>query len=69
MKRLIKMNQYGDVLFCGKDMKGNYRGMGDYPENLNKEQVKEIMKKLYYFEEHLEDIIENMDRLEYEYEQ
>ena len=33
-KRLIEMNQYGDLLYTGKYKEGIYRGWGDYAENL-----------------------------------
>ena len=68
-KRLTNMNQYGDILYTGDFKKNNYRNMGDYPEsivhstdNVYKEKViNEILSRLYYFEESLEDIMENLN--------
>lgn len=68
-KRLTNMNQYGDILYIGDFKKNDYRNMGDYPEsivhstdNIYKELViNEILSRLYYFEESLEDIMENLN--------
>ena len=67
-KRLTTMNQYGDILYIGDFKKNNYRNIGDYPEsivhstdNAYKEQIiNQIFKRLYYFEESLEDTMENL---------
>lgn len=56
--RLTTMNQWGDVLYIGPDKKGVYKGIGDYPENLNDIQIEIILKKLYAFEENLENLME-----------
>ena len=42
--------------------KGQYRNIGDYPENLPPAAVNETLTKLYLFEEWFEDIIEVMDK-------
>jgi len=69
-KRLTNMNQYGDILYIGDFKKNTYRNMGDYPEsivhstdNVYKEKViNEILSRLYYFEESLEDTMENLNK-------
>ena len=58
--RLIQMNQYGTFLYIGEGKKGTYKNWGDYAEDLNPQIIEKIMKKLYYFEEHLEDLMENL---------
>ena len=58
--RLIQMNQYGDFLYVGQYKQGVYKNWGDYPENLKYPAIEEIMKKLYYFEENFEDLIDKM---------
>ena len=55
--RLIEMNQYGDFLYVGQYKIGSYRNWGDYAEDLTPQAIEEIMKKLYYFEESFEDLI------------
>ena len=59
--RLTSMNQYGDILYCGKYKYGDYRGIGDYPENVTIDGIEEIMKKLYFFEEAFEALLEKME--------
>ena len=67
-KRLTDMNQYGDILYVGDFRKNDYRNMGDYPESIvnstdifyKEEVINEILNRLYYFEESLEDIMENL---------
>lgn len=59
--RLIEMNQYGDLLYVGKHKKGTYKNWGDYTEDLNSFAIEEIMKKLYYFEENLEQLREDLE--------
>ena len=54
------MNQQGDIIYCGSHKRGDYRGIGDYPENLSVEALEEIMTKLYWFEEAFEDLEERM---------
>lgn len=58
--RLTTMNQYGDILYCGQYKYGDYRGIGDYSVDLQNDAVEEIITKLYYFEEALEDFEERM---------
>ena len=38
-----------------------YKNWGDYAENLDSLAIEEIMKKLYYFEENFEDLIEKIN--------
>ena len=59
--RLIQMNQYGDFLYVGQYKQGVYKNWGDYAENLNSLAIEEIMKKLYYFEENLEQLKEDLE--------
>ena len=59
--RLIQMNQYGTFLYIGEDKKGTYKNWGDYAEDLNPQTIEKIMKRLYYFEEHLEDLMEDLN--------
>lgn len=60
--RITTTNQWGDVLYIGTSKKGDYKNIGDYPENLEYEAVNEILTKLYLFENWFEDIIEVMDK-------
>ena len=55
------MNQYGDFLYVGQYKQGVYKNWGDYPENLDSLAIEEIMKKLYYFEESFEDLIDKIN--------
>ena len=59
--RLIQINQYGDLLYVGQYKLGIYRNWGDYAENLDSLAIEEIMKKLYYFEENLEKLKEDLE--------
>ena len=59
--RLIQMNQYGDFLYVGQYKQGVYKNWGDYAENLDSLAIEEIMKKLYYFEENLEQLKEDLE--------
>ena len=59
--RLIQMNQWGSFIYIGKHKKGIYKNWGDYAEDLNTFAIEEIMKKLYYFEENFEDLIEKIN--------
>lgn len=54
------MNQYGDFLYVGQYKQGVYKNWGDYAENLKSPAIEEIMKKLYYFEENFEDLIDKI---------
>ena len=58
--RLTAMNQWGDIIYRGFYKKGDYRGIGDYPENLSIKAIEEIMTKLYWFEETFEALEERM---------
>ena len=59
--RLIEMNQWGSFIYIGKHKKGVYKNWGDYAEDLNSLAIEEIMKKLYYFEENLERLKEDLE--------
>lgn len=56
--RLTEMNQYGDILYCGKYKKGTYNKIGDYPEDLANIAIEEVLCKLYYLENAIEEINE-----------
>lgn len=58
--RLIQMNQWGSFIYVGKHKKGVYKNWGDYAEDLDSLAIEEIMKKLYYFEESFEDLIDKI---------
>ena len=55
------MNQWGSFLYVGKYKKGIYKNWGDYAEDLDSFAIEEIMKKLYYFEENLEQLKEDLE--------
>ena len=55
------MNQWGSFIYIGKHKKGTYKNWGDYAEDLNSFAIEEIMKKLYYFEENLERLKEDLE--------
>lgn len=60
-KRLTGINQFGDILYIGKFSRGDYRNIGDYCDNaLELEAIEEMAKKLYWFEEILEDLLEKI---------
>lgn len=59
--RLTRMNQWGSIIYIGPDKKGIYRGIGDYAENLTTQQIELIMKRLYFFEEAYEYILEGFE--------
>ena len=59
--RLIEMNQWGSCIYVGKHKKGVYKNWGDYAEDLDSLAIEEIMKKLYYFEENLERLKEDLE--------
>ena len=61
--RLTTMNQFGDILYIGAYKNGDYRGIGDYSENLSNDATTEIITKLYYFEEYFEDLVERLEAL------
>lgn len=59
-KRLITMNQFGDILYIGDFAKRIYRGIRDYcDESLDIKAIEEMTKKLFYFEETFEELLEN----------
>ena len=55
-KRLTKINQYGDILYCGPRDSNSYRNMGLYPEDMDKEQIELVLTRLYWFEDVFEDL-------------
>ena len=55
------MNQWGSFIYIGKHKKGIYKNWGDYAEDLDFFAIEEIMKKLYYFEENLERLKEDLE--------
>ncbi len=60
--RITTMNQWGDILYTGKYKKGNYKGYGDYPENLSKEAIEENLNTLYHYEEGFENFLEEVNK-------
>lgn len=60
--RLIEMNQWGSYIYIGKYKKGIYKNWGDYAEDLDPLSIEQIMKKLYCFEENLEQLQENLNK-------
>ena len=60
--RLIEMNQWGSMIYIGKYKKGTYRNWGDYGVDLYSLAIEQIMKKLYYFEENLEQLEEDLNK-------
>ena len=60
--RLIQMNQYGTFLYIGENKKGIYKNWGDYAEDLSPQIIEKIMRKLYYFEEYLECLMEDLNK-------
>lgn len=51
--RITAMNQWGDILYIGQYKDGKYRGWGDY--TLNEQAIDEVLTRLYYLEEIIED--------------
>ena len=60
-QRLTDMNQWGDILYIGPNVKGNYRGYGDYVENLDTPELELIIKRLYMYEEAFAEFYEEED--------
>ena len=59
--RLTQMNQFGDILYIGQFSRGHYRNIGDYCDNtLESDAIEEMAKKLYWFEETLEDLLDKI---------
>lgn len=52
--RLTKMNQYGDILYCGPRNTNSYRKMGLYAKDMDEEQIGLVLSKLYSMEEYIE---------------
>ena len=61
--RLTARNQYGDILYVGQYKKGQYRKWGDYPEGMTTQAIDEVLAKLYFAEEALEDFDERIKRM------
>lgn len=61
--RLIEMNQWGDLMYVGQHKKGIYKGWGDFAQHLETLPIEEIMRRLYYFEENFEELMEKMNQL------
>ena len=62
-KRLTEMNQWGELMYVGPHKKGTYQGWGDFAQDLETLPIEEIMRRLYYFEENFEELMEKMDQL------
>ena len=61
--RLTERNQWGDILYIGQYKQGQYRNWGDYPEKMTDEAKDEVLSKLYFVEEAIEDFEERMKTL------
>lgn len=61
--RLTKMNQYGDVLYCGPRNTNSYRKMGLYAKDMDEEQIELVLSKLYNMEEYIEYLQEYLSNL------
>lgn len=61
--RLTTRNQWGDILYIGQYKQGQYRNCGDYPEKMTDEAKNEVLTKLYFVEEAIEDFEEGMKTL------
>ena len=59
-KRLITMNQYGEVLYCGPRDANSYKNMGLYADDMEAEQIELVLTRLYWMEELLEDLQEKL---------
>lgn len=55
-KRLTKINQYGEVLYCGPRDSNSYENMGLYPRDMDEEQIELVLTRLYWFEDVFEDL-------------
>ena len=58
--RLTKLNQYGDILYCGPRDSNSYRNMGLYAEDMEAKQIELVLTRLYWMEELLEDLQERL---------
>ena len=61
--RLTARNQWGDILYVGQYKQGQYRNWGDYSEKMTNEAKEEVLTKLYFVEEAMEDFKERMETL------
>ena len=61
--RLTKMNQYGDILYCGPRNTNSYRDMGLYAKDMDEEQIGLVLSKLYSMEEYIEYLQEYLSHL------
>ena len=55
-RRLIGLSRSGEFVYIGQHKISN--GFGDYPEETSLEGLQEVFKKLFWFEKHLEDLID-----------
>ena len=61
--RLTARNQYGEILYIGQYRQGQYKNWGDYPEKMTDEAKDEVLAKLYFVEEAIEDFNERIKRM------
>lgn len=59
--RLTARNQWGDIIYIGRYKQGQYRKYGDYPEKMTDEAKEEVLTKLYFIEEAMEDFKDRME--------
>lgn len=62
--RLTKMNQYGDVLYCGPRDSDSYRNMGLYARDMEEAQIELVLSKLYDLEDLIDSLQEKLDMKE-----
>ena len=55
-KRLTKINQWGEVLYCGPRDSNSYENMGLYPKDMDEEQIELVLTRLYWFEDVFADL-------------
>ena len=60
-KRITDMNQWGEILYIAPNVNGNYRGYSVNVENLDTPELELIIKKLYFYEEKLEELEEKLN--------
>ena len=61
--RLTARNQYGEILYVGQYKQCQYKNWGDYPEKMTDEAKDEVLAKLYFVEEAIENFEEGMETL------
>ena len=61
--RLTARNQWGDIVYIGQYKQGQYKKWGDYPEKMTDEAKDEVLTKLYFVEEAMEDFKDRMETL------